>query len=182
MIYQFFLIAVLFLMGCIINPKYTDPKAIADEQAQKYPRNADQIKQQYNDFKTEQNLKNSQPSPDSSYTVSQNKTSSWSVGDPNAAIHLGVNKYQYNHRINITLVCDKNSFYPKPYSKKKITWKLSETQQGTTETNLKGEINLRPSLDTNERFHSVTVTTAKHTYDIGLDGLLVFELKKDECE
>lgn len=53
--YTLFLTAALVFTGCIINPKYTDPKAIADEQAQKYPRNADQIKQQYNDFKTEQN-------------------------------------------------------------------------------------------------------------------------------
>ncbi len=157
-------------------------KPISEEQAQKYPQNADQIKQQYNDFKTEQNLKTSQPSPESSYTISQNKISSWSIGNPNAAIHLGVNKYQYNHRINITLVCDKNSFYPRPYSKKKITWKLSETQKGETETNLKGEINLRPSSESNERFSTVSVTTAKHSYDISLDGLLVFELKKDECE
>ncbi len=177
-----FLTLLLLLPGCIINPKYTDPKTIADEQAQKYPQNADLIKQQYNDFKTEQNLKISQPSPESSYSVSQNKTSSWSVGDPNAVIHLGVNKYQYNHRINITLVCDKNSFYPKPYSKKKITWKLSEIQQGTTETNLKGEIHLRLSSENNERFRSVAVTTTKHTYDIGLNGLLIFELKKEDCE
>ena len=176
------IIALVFIIsGCVVNPKYSDPKTISEEQAQKYPQNAEQIREQYRDYEKQQNIQNSQSSPKNSYTVTDEKISGWSVGSPDAVLHLGSNNYKYHHKINVTLVCDKNSFSPKPYSHKKLKWKVSDSIYGVTQTSLIGEANLYFNTETSDRFHKITMSTDQNDYDIGLDGYLILELKKNEC-
>ena len=177
-------ITVFFFIvsGCVVNPKYSDPKTISEEQAQKYPQDAEQIRQRQRDYDKQQNIQSSQASSKYSYSVSNEKISGWSVGNPNAVFHIGNNNYNYHHKINLTLVCDKNSFVPKPFGHKKIKWKISDSIFGDVQTSLNGDADIRFSTNTGDRFRKITIVTANSTYDVGLDGHLLLEVKQNECD
>ena len=176
------IIFVLIISGCVSNPKYSDPKSTFEEQAQKYPENADEIRQQYQDYVRQQNIQKSQPGPQNSYSVTDEKTSGWSIGNSDALVHLGSNKYKYHHKINITLICDKNSFAPKPYGHKTIRWKVSKNLYGEIQTSLNGEAKIYFNTEASDPFHKVVINTDQNEYEIGLSGYLLLELKKSDCE
>jgi hypothetical protein len=118
---RFALIVILFLVeACVSNP-YDDHRLTTEKESQKYPEQAEHIRQQHDEWANRTRLNRG---PNDSYIVEQEKVSGSAFGGPNAAIHLGSNTYKYHHKINLTLVCEKDAFIPKPYSKKNIKWKF----------------------------------------------------------
>jgi len=174
------LVLIWFLclnLGCVSNP-YHEPQRTAEAEAQKYPEQANQIREQQRDWENQQRLK---PSPNDSYVIEQEKLSSFAIGGPNAAFHLGSSSYQYNHKINLTLACEKDSFLPKPYSQKSIKWKLTNSLSGEVQTSREGKLQIQFKNDSDQRFRKLTLSTAKKSYDVSLSEFPTIELEKEEC-
>ncbi|WP_374033374.1 hypothetical protein ACES2I_11315 [Bdellovibrio bacteriovorus] len=171
---------LLLCSGCLINPKHTDSKTMLDEQIRQNPRNADEIRRQQREHEEAQNIIRAK-SNSKAYTMTQEKISSWSLGDPNAAIHVGNSKYKYHHKISFKLICGRDSIFPTPFSDKKVKWNISESISGAVHTSRQGEANIYFITDTGDYFHKITITTDKKSYTVSLAGTLLIELDQSEC-
>ncbi len=178
---QFIFIFLLFINSCIVNPKYTTSQEIAEEQIQKTPQDADQIKQYQKDFESLENLKKSSMPDKYSYRIDAEKTSGWSIGNPNALLHVGQNKYKYTHKLNIGLICNKNNFVPSYFSQKNIKWKINDSFTGTTTTQLTGDFQIQLTHSEPTRFENIFITTQSKTYKFSLSQFLLYELDPAEC-
>lgn len=175
---RFALIVILFLVeACVSNP-YDDHRLTTEKESQKYPEQAEHIRQQHDEWANRTRLNRG---PNDSYIVEQEKVSGSAFGGPNAAIHLGSNTYKYHHKINLTLVCEKDAFIPKPYSKKNIKWKLNNSLTGEAQTLLDGKLHIYVKTDSTDRFSKLTILTDKHSYDVHLTEFPMVELNNDEC-
>lgn len=172
------IILVLFLnLGCVSNP-YHEPQRIAEAEAQKYPEHAHQILEQQKEWENQQRLK---PAPSDMYVIEKEKLSGFAIGGPDAAIHLGSSNFQYNHKINLTLACEKDSFLPKPYSQKNVKWKLTNSLSGEVQTSRDGKLQIFVKSDSDQRFRKLTLSTTKKSYDVSLSEFPTIELEKEEC-
>lgn len=174
----------LFLLcaGCVLNPKYSESETAFEEQARKNPLEDAEIKRQKRYYEEAQNINRAKPNPSNSYNVTQEKISGWSVGNPDAVIHMGSNNHKYHHKITVTLICGKESFSPNPYSYKKIKWKVSESISGEVQTSLRGEGHIHFTTDVGNYFHKITISTDKKSYNASLEGALLIELDQNECK
>lgn len=176
----FTLLAVSLIGGCVVNPKYENARVFTEEQAKKHPESADQIIQYGKDLENKKTVIKTQNNLNQ-YSVLSEKTSGWSVGSPDAFIHLGHNNYKYLHKINLTLVCNKDSFYPTGLKRKKIRWKLSSRVSGETDSDVNGNINIFVGNNEQAPFPKIEIQTEANSYIFPLVGSLIFEVKKDEC-
>lgn len=174
------LLIFIICTGCVINPKYENPQEYAREQAKKYPQNADQIVKNGNEIEAKRQYQNTQNILNS-YAVIPEKTSGWSTGEPDAFIHLGSNTYIYLHKINITLVCNLDSFLPTPLRRQKIKWKILDHQSGEVETDMSGNLNITIVSKDSSAIKKIELITTKNTYDFSLNGHLILDLKPEEC-
>lgn len=164
-------------LGCVSNP-YHEPQKMAEIEAQKYPKQANQIREQQKEWENQQRLK---PAPSDSYVIEQEKLSGFAVGGPDAAFHLGSSHYQYIHKINLTLTCEKDSFLPKPYSQKNVKWKMTNLLSGEVQTSREGKLQIQIKNDSDQRFRKLTLSTSKKSYDVFLSEFPTIELEKEEC-
>lgn len=169
--------------GCVINPTYEDPNEYAREARKKYPQNSEQILKNANDIEAQRQFQSAQKNQNilNSYTIIPEKTSGWSMGEPGAFIHLGHNTYKYLHKINMTLVCNLDSFLPTPFSRQKVKWKLSEAEAGEASTDGKGNLNLVIVNKDSSEFRNLELVTSKNIYNFSLRGHLLMGLKSEEC-
>jgi hypothetical protein len=175
------LLLPLLLFGCVVNPRYSDPNTIYAEQAQKNPQNAERIKRDQEEYQREYAKQNSFSTQKNYYEVTDEKTSGWSVGDPNAVIHLGANYYKYHHKVSLIFVCNKSSFLPTPISGKNIKWRISDTIYGHGQTSRSGEVKINFASDEPRKYYVIHVLTDKNEYDIRLSGDLTIEGKPGDC-
>ncbi len=173
--------ALLVISGCVVNPKYDNSRSFYEEQIEKYPKNAEFLRRQQKDFEASENIQRLKNNSYESYLVTSQKVSGWSVGNPDALLHIGHNTYKYHHRIKFTLVCDKDRFLPKPFGNRKVKWKVSESVKGEATTASSGEANVYFGDNVGERYKTMTIDTGANQYTFVLEGFLLVELNSDEC-
>lgn len=171
------LVVSFFNWGCVSN-LYNEPQRMASDQIKKYPDQSHQIHEQLNEW---ENQRRSNPGPDGSYTLEQEKLPGFAIGGANPAVRLGNSTYQYHHKINLILVCEKNSFLPRPFSKKNVIWKLPNSLSGEVQTTFDGKIQIRVITDSDQRFQTLTLFTPQKSYEVHLTDFLIIELDKAEC-
>ena len=174
--------AQVFMYSCALNPKYTEPNERLREQAEKYPKNSEQIKAYQQDFESYQNYKRITEDVGSSYQVISIKDSSWYFGQPDSVIGIGNTNYHYLHKIGLVLVCGELKFDSRKFSNRKIDWQLTDKVKGNELTNLVGKINLIVRSETDKKFDRILIMTTRKNYSIQLGSSNFVELDKDECD
>lgn len=175
---KYFLISFFFLSASCVGNPYHEPQVTVEKEAQKNPDQAENIRQYHSDW---ENRKRLNPGPSDAYSVTQEKVSGFAVGGENAAVHIGNNTYEYHHKINLTLICGKDSFPQKTYSKKNIKWKLTNAIEGEEQTSLDGKLHIYVKTDSDQRFTNLHLSTNNRSYEVRLNESPLVELEKSDC-
>lgn len=176
------LFLLIFLTSCVFNSRYTNPDAKLEEQIIENPRKEEEIRQYKRDFENYQAYKNITENIGYRYQVTSEEKSKWSVGNPDALIHLGNIEYRYHHQIRLLLICGENTFTAKKLRNKIVNWKISDRIAGETATSLNGELKITFTNDHGARYDKINITTSKNTYTSSLGGHLFIEINEDECD
>tara|TARA_B110001454_G_scaffold219058_1_gene249669 strand:+ start:20688 stop:21251 length:564 start_codon:yes stop_codon:yes gene_type:complete len=176
-----FLIAASIFSGCVVNPKYSDNNRLAQDQAQKYPINADQIKNNKEAYDQWYAKELSSPTSSGKYEITDEKTSGWSMGDPNAFLHVGHNKYKYHHKITIRFVCHKSSIKQFPIPNLSVNWKISERIFDSSQTLRSGELPIHFVSDKTDKYEKISITSNKNQYVLSLTSDLTIDGKPGDC-
>ncbi|MBL7555632.1 MAG: hypothetical protein JNM24_07400 [Bdellovibrionaceae bacterium] len=176
-----FLIAFIVIVGCVVNPKYSDYNRLSSEQVQKYPNHSDQIKNNKDAYDQWYAKGLAITTSSGKYEITEEKTSGWSMGDPNAVIHVGHNKYKYHHKITIQFVCRKSSIMQFPIPNLTVKWKISEIIFDSAQTLRSGELPIHFVSDKSDRYEKIVISTNDNQYLISLKSDLTIEGKPGDC-
>jgi hypothetical protein len=179
-----FVVAAIIVSGCVSNPKYET----ADAQHQKELEQNPQFKQQINNYEADkqkqllyETLYKNTDSHLPSYQISPSGREGWSVGDPSTVLQIGNVTQYYRHKINLILVCNRNSFYPTRPRIKQLNWKISEKNFGTASMSAIGEVNIYFTDEQNTPYTTIEISTDKKTYKFPLNQNLTVEFDKTDC-
>lgn len=103
------------------------------------------------------------------------------MGDPNSVLQIGNVTQYYRHKINLILVCDKNSFYQTKPRIKQLNWKISEKIFGTASMSAIGEVNIYFTDDQSTPYTTIEISTDKKTYKFPLNQSLTLKIDKTDC-
>ena len=147
-----------------------------------YPQQKAQIQQYKRDYENSKAYQNTNESIGYRYQVELKEKSKWSIGEPEALIHIGNTSYYYQHKIRMLLICGENTFSSPRYKNKNISWKISEKIKGETSTSNSGDLKIVFDTTENSKFSEIQIKTSKKTYKINLVPNLFVELDPDECQ
>lgn len=176
------LLILMFFAGCVFNSRYTRPDAKLEEQIREYPRKEEEIRLYKRDFDNYQAYKNITENIGYRYQMTPEEKSIWSIGNPDALIHIGNVQYVYHHKISLILICGENTLTAKKLRNKTVNWKVSDRVAGQTTTSSNGEIKITFTNDHETRYDKMDITTNRNTYTASLNGHLFIEINKDECD
>ncbi len=124
----------------------------------------------------------SKPADKNSYVVQVLKSDvDWYAGSKNGFLALGNTSRDYFHKINLSLVCEKDSFVPRPLRGRTIQWRITDQITGSGQTDLKGEVNISFRAAEPNPYNRIILKTDRSSYELPLAGYLQVEGTKEEC-
>lgn len=172
----------MLITGCVSNSRYTKPDAKLEEQIKDYPRNEEEIRKYKREFENYQAYKNITENIGYRYQILPAEKTKWSIGDPDALLHIGHTEYKYQHKISLLIICGEHTFAAKRFKDRSVNWKISGQLGGLVTTSSSGEVKITFTNDIETRYDKIRITTSKNTYVLSLGGHLLLEINSDECD
>ena len=182
-----YIIFFILLSGCVTNPRLRDN--YWDKRVRENPHQEDLIRSEQAAYQKEwtyRQLHNSKPVIDvnSTYRIKPYQKEFFGMGGDDSLFWVGREKVNYLHEITITIICQDHEVTPlrSRYSRKPVSWKLSEKNRGMTTTNANGAVQINAETEESKMFENLKIIIKDRVYNVPLRESMTLEVEPEICK